>query len=78
MLAAHLLHEVSRGSQSAWYPYIAQLPHEYTLLMNFSPKHIEALQVPHAQHLAQATCQQVQQQWTEARSLLTALGDHHA
>ncbi len=74
VLTAHLLHETTKGHMSQWHPYLAQLPHEYTLMMNFNPEHVRALQAPHAQQTATTTCQQPQQSWTEAKGLLSMLG----
>lgn len=59
---------------SQWHPYLAQLPHEYTLMMNFNPDHVQALQAPYAQQIATATIQQAQQSWTEVKGLLSLLG----
>ena len=74
VLIAHLLHEASQGSSSPWHPYIAQLPHQYSLLMGFSPEHIQALQVTHTMQLAVEICDQNQQQWAQARPFLQTLG----
>ena len=74
VLTAHLLHETTKATKSQWHPYLAQLPHEYTLMMNFNPHHVQALQAPHAQQIATTTCQQAQQSWTEAKGLLSMLG----
>jgi len=74
VLTAHLLHETTKATKSQWHPYLAQLPHEYTLMMNFNPHHVHALQAPHAQQIATTTCQQAQQSWTEAKGLLSMLG----
>ena len=74
VLTAHLLHETTKGDKSQWHPYLAQLPHEYTLMMNFNSDHVQALQAPYAQQVATATCQQAQQSWREAKGLLSRLG----
>ncbi|KAA6425332.1 MAG: hypothetical protein FRX49_04825, partial [Trebouxia sp. A1-2] len=74
VLTAHLLHETAKGCMSQWHPYLAQLPHEYTLMMNFNPDHVQALQAPYAQQIATATIQQAQQSWTEVKGLLSLLG----
>ena len=74
VLIAHLLHEVSKGVKSQWHPYIAQLPHAYTLMMNFGPEHLKALQTPYAQQVASASCQQAQDLWKATKGLLTMLG----
>lgn len=74
VLIAHLLHEMSKGVKSQWRPYLAQLPHAYTLMMNFGPEHVEALQAPHAQQLASASGQQALDWWTATKGLLTMLG----
>lgn len=35
-LALHVLHQVSKGPTSFWWPYLRTLPREYTTLMHFS------------------------------------------
>ncbi|KAL3157808.1 hypothetical protein ABBQ32_012230 [Trebouxia sp. C0010 RCD-2024] len=74
VLTAHLLHETARGNTSFWHPYIGQLPHEYSLMMTFTPAHVQALQMPHAQQLAQAACDQSQHHWDCTKHLLASLG----
>ena len=44
LLALHLLHEASRGSQSAWWPYLATLPSHYAVLAAFSAEAAAQLQ----------------------------------
>jgi histone-lysine N-methyltransferase SETD3 len=48
LLAAHLLHEVSKGSESRWAPYLRALPRAYTDGGAFSVDEAAALQAPHA------------------------------
>ena len=74
VLCVHLLHEAAQGVTSSWQHYIAQLPTDYTLLINFRKRHVEALQLPHAQSIAQAASDQAQEQWSAAQTLLQALG----
>lgn len=45
VLAAHLLHEASKGETSFWWPYLRSLPRSYTTAMCFTPDAKEALQV---------------------------------
>ena len=74
VLCIHLLHEAAQGVTSSWQHYIAQLPTDYTLLINFRKRHVKALQLPHAQSIAQAASDQAQEQWSGAHTLLQALG----
>lgn len=77
MLTVHLLHETAQGSSSFWHPYIAQLPHEYSLMMDFAPAHIQALQMPYAKQLTQAACDHSVRQWDGAKEVLANLGTAH-
>lgn len=45
VLAAFLLHELSKGETSFWYPYLHSLPRQYTSLSYFSTAEAEELQV---------------------------------
>ena len=74
MLTVHLLHETAQDSSSFWHPYIAQLPREYSLMMNFAPAHIQALQMPYARQLTEAACDHSKQQWDGAKQVIANLG----
>ncbi|KAG2501249.1 hypothetical protein HYH03_001056 [Edaphochlamys debaryana] len=74
LLAVHLLHEVSRGSSSAWHPYLRQLPRSCTSLPNFSQQQAEALQLPHGVEAAQAAAAKAREDWMAAEPVLQELG----
>ena len=74
VLCTHLLHEASKGAISFWQHYIAQLPTNYTLMMTFRKRHVEALQVPRAQSTAQAAADRAFGDWAAAQPMLQCLG----
>lgn len=73
ILAAHLLHEASKGPASFWRPYLRSLPPRYTTLMGFSDREGAALQAPHAVAAARASGAAVAAQHAGALPLLRAL-----
>ncbi|KAG2448798.1 hypothetical protein HYH02_006149 [Chlamydomonas schloesseri] len=74
LLATHLLHEVSKGPDSFWYPYLKQLPRSYTSPAHFSADDVAALQLQLAQDVAAAAVERAKQEWRGALPLLQALG----
>lgn len=74
VLCTHLLHEASKGATSFWQHYIAHLPTDYTLMMAFRQRHVEALQVPYARSTAQAAADRAFGDWTAAQPMLQGLG----
>ncbi|KAL4458878.1 hypothetical protein ABPG75_013743 [Micractinium tetrahymenae] len=73
ILAAHLLHEASKGPASFWHPYLRSLPPRYTTLMCFSKEEAAALQAPHATAAARAAAAGAAAQDAGALPLLRAL-----
>lgn len=74
VLTVHLLHEVSKGPQSFWHPYLSQLPRAYTTLCNFSKLAVAELELPHAQDVADDAISSARTHWQGARQLLSTLG----
>nr|ADX78230.1 CIA6 [Chlamydomonas reinhardtii] len=74
LLATHLLHEVSKGPESFWHPYLQQLPRSYTSLAHFSADDAAALQLQLAQDVAAAAAERAREEWQGALPLLRALG----
>lgn len=72
-LAAHLLHEASKGRASFWHPYLLSLPPHYTTLMCFSDQELTELQAPHAVAAAGAARAAAAAQHAGALPLLRAL-----
>lgn len=75
LLATHLLHEVSKGPESFWHPYLQQLPRSYTSLAHFSADDAAALQLQLAQDVAAAAAERAREEWQGALPLLRALGE---
>ncbi|GAB4821693.1 hypothetical protein N2152v2_008739 [Parachlorella kessleri] len=73
VLAVHLLHEVSKGPSSFWWPYLRSLPRAYTAGMCFRPADIEALQVPYAQAAVEQAVERALEQWRGALPSLRVL-----
>ena len=89
VLAAHLLHELSKSqaavtaasgpqtpptAASRWQLYLEQLPRSYTTLCNWSASDAEELQLDHAREAAAAAALQAREQWREVQPLLKDLG----
>ncbi|CAL8469431.1 g8972 [Coccomyxa elongata] len=74
VLAAHLLHEVSKGSQSFWGPYFASLPRQYTCLSYFTTEDAQELQVAYAVEVAKSVAEALRSDYTSVKPLLNALG----
>ncbi|GFR42519.1 hypothetical protein Agub_g3413, partial [Astrephomene gubernaculifera] len=74
LLACHLLHEVSKGPDSFWWPYLKQLPRSYTSLLNFSPQETAELQLRHACDVAAEAAEKAREEWQGALPLLQELG----
>ncbi|EIE21593.1 SET domain-containing protein [Coccomyxa subellipsoidea C-169] len=73
VLAAHLLHEASKGQESFWRPYLATLPRQYTCLSYFSPEDIRELQVEYAMDIASSVVEALRSDHTSVKPLLNAL-----
>ncbi|PRW59526.1 SET DOMAIN GROUP 40 [Chlorella sorokiniana] len=74
VLAAHLLHECSKGPTSFWHPYLRSLPRTYTTAMCFTEAEAAALQVPAAVAAVHAAAAAAAAQHAGALPLLRALG----
>ena len=74
VLAAHLLHECSKGPASFWHPYLRSLPRSYTTAMCFSEAEAVALQVPAAVAAVRAAAAAAAAQHAGALPLLRTLG----
>ncbi|KAK9908367.1 hypothetical protein WJX75_006775 [Coccomyxa subellipsoidea] len=74
VLAAHLLHEVCKGQDSYWKPYLATLPRQYTCLSYFCPEDIQELQVAYAMDIAHSVAEALKSDHTSVKPLLSALG----
>lgn len=74
VLAAHLLHECSKGSASFWHPYLRTLPRAYTTAMCFTEAEAAALQVPAVTAAARAAAAAALAQHAGALPLLRVLG----
>lgn len=75
VLAAHLLHEASKGPASAWHLYISQLPRSYTTLCCFPAAAAEALQLSHAVQAARDAEAKAKADWRGSWPLLQDLGE---
>ncbi len=73
VLAAHLLHECSKGAASFWHPYLRSLPRSYTTAMWFAETEAAALQVPAAVAAVRAAAAAAAAQHASALPLLRAL-----
>lgn len=73
VLAAHLLHECSKGPSSFWHPYLRSLPRSYTTAICFSQAEAAALQVPAAVAAVRAGAAAAAAQHAGALPLLRAL-----
>ena len=73
LLALHVLHEVSKGAESRWAPYLRALPRAYSDGAGFSAAEAAALQVPYAV----AACEELRSarraDWAAAAPALRAL-----
>ena len=74
VLAAHLLHECSKGPASFWHPYLRSLPRSYTTALCFSESEAAALQVPAAVAAVRAAAAAAAAQHAGALPLLRTLG----
>ncbi|XP_073148777.1 protein SET DOMAIN GROUP 40 isoform X2 [Henckelia pumila] len=73
ILSIALLHEVSKGRSSWWYPYITQIPRSYDLLFNFNQLEIEALQIDDAIWTTEKAVHKCKMEWEEASPLMSEL-----
>ena len=73
VLAAHLLHECSKGPASFWHPYLRSLPRSYTTAMCFADAEAAALQVPAAVAAVRAAAAAAAAQHASALPLLRVL-----
>jgi histone-lysine N-methyltransferase SETD3 len=73
LLAAHLLHECSKGTDSPWHLYVRTLPRKYTDGGGFSPAEADALQAPHAVSAVTQLRYERRTDWGAARALLHSL-----
>lgn len=73
-LAAHLLHEISKGQQSAWRLYLPTLPRSYTTLACFSERAAAQLQEQAAVSCALAARRAALLSWRRMQPLLLELG----
>ncbi|KAK3250671.1 hypothetical protein CYMTET_39960 [Cymbomonas tetramitiformis] len=73
VLALHLLHELSKGKTSFWYPYLKQLPRSHATIAHFSEEEAVALQVPYATRTARSARQKASDEWHEALGVLKVL-----
>lgn len=71
-LAAHLLHEVSKGRDSFWFAYLRHLPRNFTTLMSFPEA--AALQADYAIAAAQAARHTAKQSFGRVQPLIQDLG----
>ncbi|KAK9858441.1 hypothetical protein WJX84_008343 [Apatococcus fuscideae] len=76
-LAAHLLHEVAKGSKSKWSLYLRQLPRSYNTLCTFSLHEARQLQVAYAVETATAAADTSNNEWRRIKPFLAALGLPH-
>lgn len=74
VLAAHLLHELSKDAASRWRPYLQTLPPAFTTAACFGDADADALQVAGAVAAAHRARQMAQEQWQGALPVLRALG----
>lgn len=73
VLAIHLLQESAKGKQSAWFPYLKQLPRGYTLLSHFLHKESIEMQDVHGIDRCMK-CRNVEREnWQQVRPCLEAL-----
>ncbi|XP_073044699.1 protein SET DOMAIN GROUP 40 [Primulina eburnea] len=73
ILSIALLHEVSKGRSSWWYPYIKQLPRSYDLLFNFNQFEVEALQIDDAIWTTEKAVRKCKMEWEEASPIMSEL-----
>jgi hypothetical protein len=73
LLAAHLLHEVSKGRRSQWYQYLRSLPRSFTTGMSLSPQETAALQVDYAIAQTTAARDAAKASWKQMRPILVSL-----
>lgn len=73
LLSIHLLHEVTKGRSSFWWPYLESLPKSYTTAIYYKPEDIAALQVPYAIQAAQTEIQRAHIDYNTALPLLKEL-----
>ncbi|KAJ3688983.1 hypothetical protein LUZ61_018147 [Rhynchospora tenuis] len=69
-----LLMEVNKGRSSKWYPYLSQLPRDYTTLSNFSVPEIKAFQVEDAIWAAEKAVEKTKSDWSKSLAILKELG----
>lgn len=73
LLALHVLHEVSKGADSHWAPYLRALPRAYSDGAGFSAAEAAALQVPHAVAACEEARRVRRADWAAAAPALQAL-----
>ena len=73
LLALHLLHEHSKGTESFWYPYLCTLPMSYTTAVCFDEVALEALQVPSARGKISCALLSANRMWKSSAKVLENL-----
>jgi histone-lysine N-methyltransferase SETD3 len=73
LLAAHLLHECSKGADSPWHLYVRTLPRSFADGGGFTSAEADALQAPHAVAAVTQLRHERRTDWAAARALLDSL-----
>ncbi|KAL8109284.1 protein SET DOMAIN GROUP 40 [Apium graveolens] len=73
ILTIALLHEISRGKNSTWFPYLKHFPQSYDILASFSQLETQALQVDYAIWAAEKAIGKAKSEWKEAVLMMNDL-----